>query len=83
MEWFNGVIDWIGDKLNWIMSFITLVLPDSPFTIIDNSPIGDYLGYINYFIPFDFIIDTLTAWTGVILIYYGYQMLMRWAKAIE
>lgn len=83
MEIFSSIVDWIGDKLNYIMSFICLVLPDSPFELLDNSPIGEYLGYINYFVPLEFMVDVLSAWTGCILIYYGYQMIMRWAKAIE
>ena len=83
MEVFNNVIDWIGDKINWILSFICVVLPDSPFKLLDKSPIGEYIGYINYFVPIDFMIDVLAAWTGCILIYYGYQIFMRWAKAIE
>lgn len=83
MDVFNSVIDWVGDKLNWIMSFIAVILPDSPFQILDKSPIGEYIGYINYFIPIEFMVDTLSAWTACILIFYGYQMIMRWAKAIE
>ena len=83
MDIFNSIVAWVGDKLNWIMSFICIVLPDSPFSLLDKSPISEYLGYINYFIPIEFMIDTLTAWTGCILVYYGYQMIMRWAKAIE
>lgn len=83
MEVFNNVVNWIGDKLNWILSFITVVLPDSPFSLLDNSPISEYIGYINYFVPIDFMVDALSAWTGAILIFYGYQIIMRWAKAIE
>ena len=41
----------VGLRLNnnYIMSFICLVLPDSPFEMLNNSPIGVYLGYFNYF----------------------------------
>lgn len=83
MDVFNSILGWVGDRINELLSFICLILPDSPFQLLTNSPISQYLGYINYFIPIDFMLDVLTAWLSAILVYYGYQILMRWAKAIE
>ncbi len=83
MDIFNNIITWIGDKLNYILSLICVVLPDSPFKLLDSSPIGEYIGYINYFVPIDFMLDLLSVWTAAIIIYYGVQILMRWAKAIK
>lgn len=83
MDIFNSVVDWVGDKINWILSCIAVFLPDSPFQSIDKTIIQPYLGYINYFIPIGFMIQVLSAWCACILIYYGYQALMRWAKFIE
>lgn len=83
MDIFNSILSWVGDKINWVLSAIAAFLPDSPFQAIDNSIIRPYLGYINYFIPIDFIIGVLSLWLSAILIYYGYQILMRFAQVIE
>lgn len=81
MDTFNSILDWVGDKINVILSMVALLLPDSPFQLLNKTPIGQYLGYINYFVPIDFMVDTLAAWTAAILIYYGLQIILRWIKA--
>ncbi len=81
MDVFNSIVSWVGDKINIILSFVALALPDSPFTLLDKTPIAPYLSYINYFVPLDFICDVLAAWTSAILIFYGFQIILRWAKA--
>ena len=83
MDIFNNIISWVGDKLNYVLSLICVVLPDSPFKLLDKSPIGEYIGYINYFVPLDFMLDSISAWLAAIVIYYGVQIIMRWAKAIK
>lgn len=83
MEVFNNILTWIGEQINAILSFICVVLPDSPFKLLDNTAISEYLPYINYFVPVDFILSTLLAWLGAILIYYCYQTVMRWIRAIR
>ena len=59
------------------------MLPDSPFKLLSNSPISQYLPYINYFIDVATILDILVAWITCIGIYYGYQVILRWIKAIN
>lgn len=81
METFNTILSWVGDKINVVLSMVALLLPDSPFQLLNKTPISPYLGYINYFVPIDFIVDTLAGWTAAILIYYGLQILLRWIKA--
>ena len=83
MDVFGSIIDWIGDKLNWVLNFIAVVLPDSPFNLLDMTPISGYLTSINYFVPVSYMLSLLSAWTAAILTYYGYQCIMRWAKAVE
>lgn len=75
----NFLISCIGKILNVIFS----ILPPSPFNIIDNSPIAEYLGYINYFVPFDEAINILQVWIVAVGIYYIYQVALRWIKAIN
>lgn len=78
----QGFFSWLGDQLNNILSFICFLLPDSPFRLLDYSPIGDIISYINYFVPLDFCVDVLAAWGTAIAAYYGFQIVLRWAKAI-
>lgn len=83
MDWLTGAVNWLGDQTNKILSWICVVLPDSPFKLLDKTPLHDILPYINYFIPVDFMLSTLSSWVACILIYYGYSIIMRWLKAIQ
>ncbi|MNP69293.1 hypothetical protein D3C76_1653680 [compost metagenome] len=60
-----------------------MLLPPSPFQLIDNSPISEFLGGLNYFVPISFFISSGTAWLTAIGLYYIAQIVMRWLKAIE
>lgn len=80
---FNAILEWCGDKINYLLSLLCSVLPDSPFSLLDNSPIQPYLSAINYFIPVAFMVDTLAGWLAAILIYYGVSIIMRWIKALS
>ena len=82
MEIFNNIVGWVGDKINWLLSFLCLMLPDSPFKLLDYTPLSGILPYVNYFIPLDLILDTMSAWLACILIYYGYSIILRWIKAV-
>jgi hypothetical protein len=62
------------------------ILPDSPFTFLSNystSPVGQWLGYLNWFIPVNSFIAILEAWLLAIGVYYLLSIILRWAKAIE
>lgn len=83
MDIFRQIIDWLGGQLDTILSWITYLLPPSPFSLLENSPISEYIGYINYFVPIDFMVNTLTAWGAAVLVFYSYHVILRWAKAIE
>lgn len=83
MEWLSGFLDWLGGQLNTVLSWLCAVLPDSPFKLLDYSPIASILPTINYFVPVDFILSVTSAWLACILVYYGYSILMRWAKALS
>lgn len=83
MDVFGSIFGWLTDQLNNILSWVVFLLPDSPFSLLDMTPLHDYLGYINYFVPLDFIINLLTAWGGAILVYYAYHIILRWVKAVS
>lgn len=83
MDVFKQIFDWLGSALNQVLSWVLFMLPDSPFKLLSNSPISQYLPYINYFIDVATILDILVAWITCIGIYYGYQVILRWIKAIN
>ena len=70
MEVFGEIWNWICDTLYELLKSIIDLLPDSPFQMLDNSPISKYLVYINYFVDFAFIVDTLTLWLVAVAGYY-------------
>ena len=79
----STAINWLFEILAQVLSWVVNLLPNSPFTAISNTPIAPYLGFINWFIPFDFVITTLTLWLSAIAIYYVYSVILRWVKAVE
>ena len=83
MEVFGGSWNWICDPLYELLKSIIDLLPDSPFQMLDNSPISKYLVYINYFVDFAFIVDTLTLWLVAVAGYYTYSVILRMIKTID
>ena len=75
----NFIIKTFGNILNFIFSF----LPNSPFSDIDNSAIVEFIGYLNYLVPVTEIVSILTVWGSAIGIYYVYQIVLRWIKAVD
>lgn len=82
MSVFIDILRWLGDQIVYMLSFVVDLLPDSPFQLLDYTPIASILPYINYFIPLDFMMSVLAAWSSCIIIYYGYSVVLRWLKAI-
>lgn len=80
---FQGLLDWFFNALKTVMIAVLSLLPDSPFQSINNGVIGQYLNYINWIIPMDEIIAILQLWVVAIGIFYVYQAIMRWIKAIQ
>lgn len=69
--------------LGAVLSLIFSILPSSPFTLIDNSPIAEFLGTFNYFFPIAEIIAISESWLVCVGGFYLYQIVLRWVKAIE
>lgn len=74
---------WVKNALNAVV----LLLPDSPFKFLkeDYVPqaIKDILPYLNWFIPVGAIMTILELWLTAVAVYYIYQTILRWVKAIE
>jgi len=70
------------DLIEWVLS----ILPNSPFLIldtIDTTEFYQYIKWMNWFIPMSAIVQVITLWCSAILIYYVYQIVLRWVKAIQ
>lgn len=78
-KFLNGLINVFTTLLNFILS----ILPDSPFANVNINFLNPILGNINWFIPLDRIIITLTIWGTAVLIYYLYTVIMRFTKVID
>ena len=73
------VLSLVKQVLSWVLA----LLPDSPFVALDNSPIRPYLAALNWIVPVDFMISTMSAWLLAIAVYYVYSAILRWIKAIS
>ncbi len=60
------------------------ILPNSPTDVllsqIDNM---EYLGFVNYFIPFDFCAIALNSWLVCVGIYYGVKYAKQFINYIK
>lgn len=75
----NKIIYIVGIALNTIFG----LLPNTPFAIDETSVISEYMGYLNWIIPIDKILIVTMSWLTAIALYYVYQIVLRWIKAIE
>ena len=62
-----------------LLNFIIELLPNDPFpTMLENMDvIKDYIGYINWFIPFDIMAIMLNGWLVCVASYYIYALLKK------
>ena len=79
-NFWNGLVDIVNN----ILSAIMFLLPDSPFANVEiPDEVKQILGYVNYFVPIGAMLAIGTVWLSSIGIYYLYQTILRWAKAIK
>lgn len=75
----------LQDIISNLLAFIVTVLPSDPFIkYIDalDSSISKYIGWLNWFIPFDLILKVFVAWLASITLFYIWMTLARWIKLI-
>lgn len=82
-DWLVTFINWVIQALASIAKLAVQILPKSPFTYIDNSPIAEYIGYLNWIIPIEQMITLTGTWLFAITLYYSVSALLRWVKVIE
>ena len=75
----DQILNMLKQVFNWVLS----LLPDSPIQAVSNSPVAQYLPYVNWFIPISFMLSTAEAWLTAIAVYYAISAIMRWVKAVS
>lgn len=78
-----ALITWLTEYTTLALNFLSVYLPDSPFSIPSILGIEDYIGYIKYFIPFDDILRVTSLWGTACLFYYDVSIFMRYFKVIS
>lgn len=78
------MIEKIKEFLTALASMLLEFLPDSPFqAFLIHFKTIPALGYLNYFVPVSEMIVILESWLAAILVFYIYQLVLRWVKLIE
>lgn len=79
VKFINLIIKGIGVAIGLVVG----LLPPSPFALIDNSPIAEFIGGLNWIIPISSMVTILSAWVICIGVYYLVMLVLRWVKAID
>ncbi len=64
-----------------IVSAAVTVLPDSPFQF--DAPVGEWVGWVNYFVPVGTLVAHMNAILAAALVWYGVRWVLRLGKYIE
>lgn len=67
-----------------LMNIITSLLTLSPFQdFISEFSAWPYMGWVNWFVPVKGYLIVWAAWINAVGVYYLYQAILRWVKAVE
>lgn len=80
---FKSIIDWFSNGFNNLLVWLVSNLPNSPLHYTLPPEVTQFLGYLNYFIPFGKIGNITLLWGLAIGLYYAVSVMLRWAKAIK
>lgn len=80
----DGIFDTLSSALTAFALTVINLLPDSPFTFLDNyqAPAVVVMGYVNWFVDIGTISTIFTGWLACILLWYAYSIVLRWIKVI-
>lgn len=74
----------VGLTITEVFNKLLDALPKSPITYLEANPeVKKFLSYANYFIPISTMIALAELWLFAILLFYVYQVILRWIKMIE
>lgn len=78
------IIEAIKEGLQSLGIAALRMLPPSPFIAFMNQMESQtWLKWLNWIIPIGTFVAILEAWLACVSIFYIYQLVLRWAKAIE
>jgi len=83
MEYIQQFFSWVWTALRSVMIYVINLLPDSPFNVLSNSNVEQYMGYFNWLFPVSEMVAILQVWVVAVASFYIFQALLRWVKAIE
>lgn len=79
-EIFNTIVDGLSSAAKAVIG----LLPTSPFqAYLSVSIDSQYLRWLNWLVPVGQMIAVLQMWLVAIGLWYVYQVILRWAKAIQ
>lgn len=79
----GGIINSIMENTMAALTWVIELLPNSPFQAINNSDVANFMGTLNWFLPLDKIVAELELWLTCVIVFYAYQLILRWVRAIE
>lgn len=83
MNFIFAVLNKLIGIMETMADFFYSLLPNSPFTIIENSEFNGLIAQINYFIPIYEFVAIMEGWLIAISVWYIYSIFARWIKAIQ
>ena len=73
----------INEFLQAMVAVIMSILPNSPIRPFINSIASvSWLGWLNWVVPVGTFVTIGTAWLAAIVVFYAYQLILRWSKAV-
>ena len=78
-----GTLTDFGFKM-FLLSIVFTLLPTSPFrqfiTLFGDIP---YLNYLNWFVPISDFAVIFEVWLSIVVVYYGYLFVLRFANGLK
>ncbi len=78
-----AILEKLGALLMSALTWVIQFLPDSPFQSISNTDVQSFMGTLNWIFPISEIVAILQLWISAVTIYYVYQIILRWIRAID
>lgn len=81
---FISLINTIVSVIGTLIQFTINLLPNSPFASLMVSNISsEYLSHLAWVVPIESILTVFSSSLVAVTIFYIYQVLLRWIKAID
>lgn len=78
------MIETIIEFINGILGDLLSFLPTSPFSeFINTMSTWEWIGWLNWLVPVGDFIKIGEAWLGAVGIYYLWQVVLRWIRAVQ